>query len=212
MGHNGGMGLNARLQSAAVYCVCFLFAAVFFRTVLPKSADLAILIYPTSAVSHLIWSIIFIAFAVSFIIAMRGYGVLAEKYQAPALSRLSQIYPICTGLFFIGIFITSFLYAYGADAALESISHTIVGIFTIIYFIFPLLITLALFPLRRQLPAVRYPICVAALWVLYVICWFIGLILGKDPETFPVLWVWNPILDSLFVAASGWLFWKASRS
>lgn len=159
-----------------------------------------------------IWSLVFFLPFFLLVLTLRGYFIIAEKYDMPALawSTRSFIYAIIA--MSIIIVLAILLQVSQAHEAAQRVSYALINLVAIPYTLAPLAIAIAVYPLRRKFGLVSlYPLIVwLTILVYYAYLIIFTGILGFDPPAFLGMMVWMPIPEALFVIASIFVFRAAA--
>ena len=210
MGHNTEMSVEAKLRTSAIYCACFLAAAI----IVPIILNILHVVSPVSNVSAFIlsaiWSLILASFFVTLSLAMRGYVYLGDKYDIRRLRTVWYIYTFAMASLCILIMASVALSARGSTGIALDIVHALIGFAVLPYSMMPFVLGASVLKLQPQLRLVVLPFGVGTVLLVYAFYGFAGNLLPTDLPQFLGVYVWVPVTEALFAIASAALFLQAS--
>jgi len=148
----------------------------------------------------------------TYIFTIRGYSYLYRKFGLSRFTWATYFHIFITLILSAVVIFSLFLIVTSDDIAV-ALGRDILYVFITPYVVGPILIGISVYPLRNILGSVAVaPFYIGLLWILYCLYIIIFKTLGFHPIEFFGLPVLTPVLEALFVIASGLLFIRAANN
>lgn len=205
------MDVQARLQRALVYGVCFLFAAIATHPFLKAIGQTDPSDWTEAYRNYAFWVVALGIFFLMYMLTLRGYTALADKYGSPALRIYTSL----------AAYIVVALYATIALMVLENVNDTrgdlyvlepLSYVFLTAYVFVPFVLGGTVFRLLRDRAVLSvYPYLIGIVWIIYGFYIVAASLLGIDYPEFLGLFIWMPVPEAVFALASMLLFREVSK-
>ncbi|MEY9748810.1 cellulose synthase/poly-beta-1,6-N-acetylglucosamine synthase-like glycosyltransferase [Bradyrhizobium japonicum] len=202
--------MSARLQWAAVWGFCFLLSIVIQQSVLRTIHALRPADYAGLSFNFFAFSIVMLIFFMTFILHVRGYAYLGQKYNLALLQWMAYGFILTLAALYVGNLADIYVESIGADDALTG---AIIGVSAILYVAGFVGLGFGTLPLREKLGlAAKLPSGAGSLIFVYVLYSYAPVALfGFAPPQFVGSLLWLPVPEALFVTTGIALFFQAAR-
>lgn len=197
--------LSSRLQWAAIWGFCFLLSIVIQQSVFRAASELQGI-----TLSYFAFTIVMPIFFMTFILHIRGYAHLGEKYDLPLLQWLSHGFILVLVALCVGNFAD--IYYLGSVGGDDTFIKAFIGASFLFYIAGFAGLGFATLQLRDRLgPVAGFPNIVGSVILAYALYSLApAALFGFSPPQFLGHLIWVPIPEALFVIAGIVLFFRAA--